>query len=566
MKTAGRILALTLLLTVLLTAQALGQGAEALPGFQRDVVVLFTSDVHCGADQNFTFAGLQAIRETAEAAGNQVLLVDDGDAIQGEAIGLLTTGRGILELMNAMKYDVVIPGNHEFDYGTDRFLQLAGMAEFPYISCNFNREGELVFPAYFLKELEGVKIGFVGVTTPTTLVTSTPRFFQDEEGNYIYGFMEDETGDALCAAIQKAVDDVRAAGADYVILLAHLGNEYENNPYNYADVIGRTTGINAMLDGHSHDTDKAVVKNKDGEPVVRQACGTKMACIGWLRISAETGLVDTGLYTWNNEITAPALLGIRNEMSARLEALSAGIKDSLSHIVGYAGVAQTINDPHTVDENGIPIRIIRRAETNLGDLCADLIRHTAGADVGLINGGNIRAGIAVGEISVEDILSVFPFGNHMCMVEATGQQILNALEYGVSSLPGESGGFLHVSGLTYEIHTYLESSARRNERGIFTGVEGPYRVKNVMVGGEPLDLEKTYTVAAQDYTILDQGDGQSAFAGDRVLWKSENQDYVDFIHYIQETLNGTIAFPYENPYGEGRIVAVESDPALAPAE
>lgn len=139
MKTAGRILALTLLLTVLLTAQALGQGAEALPGFQRDVVVLFTSDVHCGADQNFTFAGLQAIRETAEAAGNQVLLVDDGDAIQGEAIGLLTTGRGTLELMNAMKYDVVIPGNHEFDYGTDRFLQLAGMAEFPYISCNFNR-------------------------------------------------------------------------------------------------------------------------------------------------------------------------------------------------------------------------------------------------------------------------------------------------------------------------------------------------------------------------------------------------------------------------------------------
>ncbi|MBR6028445.1 MAG: bifunctional metallophosphatase/5'-nucleotidase [Clostridia bacterium] len=521
----------------------------ALP--ERDVLVLFTSDVHCGADQGFTYAGLWAVRQAAEAAGNAVLLVDNGDSVQGEPIGLLSSGMASLELMNAMGYDAAIPGNHEFDYGMDRFLELAEAADFPYVSCNFRRAGELVFPPYVILEAAGVKIAFVGVTTPETITTSTPRFFQDESGAYLYDF----TGETLYDAVQEAADSARAESADYVILLAHLGNVAGSGSFTYADVAEHTAGIDAILDGHSHDTDKALVKNKDGQNVVRQACGTKMEGIGWLRISAAGG-VDTGLYSWSNSEPAPQLLGFRNEMSDRLDAAYGGVNDLLSTVVGNAAVDVTISDPEALDEAGHPIRLIRRAETNLGDLCTDAVRAAAGADIAVVNGGSIRVTISRGAITTNDILCVFPYGNTLLKLEMTGQSILDALEWGARACPMESGAFLHVSGLTYEIHTGIENSCAVDEHGMFAGVTGEYRVQNVMVGDEPLDLNRVYTVAGQSYTLLDNGDGFTSFDGAKVLWESDELDYELFIRYIQEELGGTIGAGYEDPYGQGRIVAV----------
>ena len=156
---------------------------------------------------------------------------------------------------------------------------------------------------------------------------------------------------------------------------------------------------------------------------------------------------------------------------------------------------------------GKPVRIIRNAETNLGDLCADAYRYVSGADIAFVNGGGIRVSIKEGDITLNDILKVHPFGNALCVCEATGQQILDALEFGAKDVPGEFGGFLQVSGLTYEIHTYLPSTVKMDEKRMFVGVEGEYRVKNVMVGGEPLDLEKIYTLASHNYMLQGQGDG-----------------------------------------------------------
>ena len=144
--------------------------------------MLFTSDVHCGVNSGFGYAGLAAVRDTL-AKSNHVLLVDNGDAIQGEPIGTMTTGEAIIGLMNDVGYDVAtIPGNHEFDYGMDRFLELAEKAEFPYISANFTQDGELVFDPYIIKEFDGVKVAFVGITTPKTITSSTPKYFQDDSG------------------------------------------------------------------------------------------------------------------------------------------------------------------------------------------------------------------------------------------------------------------------------------------------------------------------------------------------------------------------------------------------
>ena len=553
---------ITLLLTLVLLVS--GYAIAEVPqteGLRHDVLVLFTSDVHCGVDQNFGYAGLQAVKDAAVAAGDHVLLADIGDSIQGEPIGLLSEGEAIIEMMNQIGYDVAIPGNHEFDYGMERFLFLADEAEFPYVSCNFNFEGELVFEPYVMREFDGIKVAFVGVTTPEALYTSTPRFFQDDDGGFIYGFMQSGDGAALYETVQKSVDDARSKGADYVILLAHLGNAAASSPFTYADVIGNTTGIDAVLDGHSHDTDRVVMMNRGGNAVVRQACGTKLSGIGWLRISAADGSVDTGLYTWNNAISAPSLLNIQNEMASKVDEALETLESTLDQVIGTSYVDLTVNDPVAVDDSGTPVRIIRNAETNLGDLIADAFLARSGADVAIVCGGNIRKSIPRGDITMKDMLVTLPFGLRVCTVEVTGQQILDALEWGARNVPGENGGFMQVAGMTYEIHTYIENSCGEDENGFFTGVEGEYRVQNVLINSEPLEPERFYRLASIDYTLLDHGDGYTCFDGARVIWDTDILDCQMVADYIQENLNGIVGEDYENPYGQGRIVAVE-----APAE
>ena len=553
-----RILALLLTFVLIVgccSFVAFAEGEETRP----DIVILFTSDVHCGIDQGFGYAGLEQIRDGLVAQGNVVILVDDGDNIQGEPIGTMTKGEALVELMNAAGYEIAIPGNHEFDYGMDQFLSLAEKAKFQYISCNFNKDGELVFEPYVIKELGGAKVAFVGVTTPKTLTSSTPKYFQNEKGEFVYGFFQDETGEGVYKAVQKAVDDARADGAEYVIVLGHMGNEEECRPWTYADVIENTTGIDAFLDGHSHDTEQVTMKNKDGEDVIRSACGTKLACVGYCRIAGD-GKITAGVYKWNNDTSAPELLGITNDMSKAVDKASNALNEKLKEVVATTQVKLTINDPEAVDENGKPIRMVRRAETNLGDLCADAYRAQSGADIAFVNGGGVRVNIEAGDITLNDILKVHPFGNAMCVIEVTGQQILDALEWGARAVPGENGGFLQVSGLTYEIHTYIESPCKQDENTLFAGIEGERRVQNVLVNGKPIDPKATYTLASHDYMLLNQGDGYSMFGGCKLLQDRVKLDNQVLIDYIVDTLGGTVGEQYDNPYGEGRIVIVEEKP------
>ena len=551
-----RILGLFLALCMMLCGAAMAEEAA----LTQDVVVLFTSDVHCGVDQGFGYVGLAAIRDAMKAAGNHVVLVDNGDSIQGEPIGTMTTGEANIELMNAVGYDIAIPGNHEFDYGMERFLELTKIAAFPYISANFNKEGELVFEPYVIKEFDGVKIAFVGVTTPKTITSSTPKYFQNEAGEFIYGFMQDETGEKLYAAVQAAVDAARAEGAKYVVAMGHLGNEASCEPWTYADVIGNTTGIDAFLDGHSHDTDQVEMTNKDGGKVLRSGCGTKLQGVGYLRIAAD-GALSTGLYSWNNDVSVPELMGIENDVSAAVENATKTLNEKLNEVVATSEVDLTIYDPYVKRDDGSGVRIIRNAETNLGNLCSDAYRDQSGADVAFVNGGGIRVSIDAGEITLNEILKVHPFGNAMCVVEANGQQILDALEWGARAVPEESGGFQHTSGLTYEIHTYIESSVKKDENGMFAGVEGEYRVKNVKVGGEDLVLDKTYTVASHNYMLKNGGDGFNMFMNCKLLQDEVMIDNQVLINYITGTLGGVVGEAYAEPYGQGRIVAVPEKPA-----
>lgn len=522
-----------------------------------ETYILFTSDVHCGVDAGFGYAGLAQIRDDLEAQGYQVILVDDGDFLQGAPIGSVDQGESIIEIMNQVGYDIVIPGNHDFDYGVDRLLELVSESDFEYLSCNFTHEDELVFAPYTIVNANGIDIAFVGVTTPKTISTVRPAFFQDDDGEYIYGFMEeDQTGEAVYEAVQNAVDEAREEGADLVYLMAHLGNQGVCSPWTYADVLSNTTGIDVCLDGHSHDDEQVVMLNADGEEVTRSAVGYRMDCIGYSHIGADGEIIETGIWTWTNTESAPDLLNITNDTSVFIEEIMAQYEDSLNVVIGTSSVNLTINDPNVEDEEGNPVRMVRRAETNLGDFCADAMRDQSGADIALLTGGSVRTDVGLGDVTYGDLADVFPFGDDLVIVEMTGQQILDALEWGARALPDEAGAFLQVSGLSYEVDVSVESGCVSDEDNCLQSIVGDRRVSNVMVGDDPIDEDATYTVCIQDY-LIDEGDGFTMFAEGEIINDSVILDLQALINYLTETLGGEIGEQYADPYGQGRIVINE---------
>ncbi|MDO5445618.1 MAG: bifunctional UDP-sugar hydrolase/5'-nucleotidase [Eubacteriales bacterium] len=547
-KFIGIILAISMLLSFPIFASA----EDASSGLQKDLVILFTSDIHCGVDQGFGVVGLKGIKNQLEKE-NYVLLVDNGDSTQGSPIGSLTRGESIITLMNAVGYDIATLGNHEFDYGMDRFFELTEDAEFPFISANFTHNGELVFKPYEIREFDGVKVAFIGVTTPKTLISSDPEHFTDENRNYVYGFCEDDSGEKLYAAVQSAVDSARADGAQYVVAMAHLGIETACSPWMSTELITNTTGIDVLLDGHSHSiTGQEKVLNKDGKEVLHSACGTRLEAIGCCRITPD-GNISTELYQWNQDVSAPDFFGFENELTPVLLAETEALNKKLTEVVAVSQVDLIVNDPETGE------RVIRNNETNLGDLVADAYRDQTGADVAIINGGGIRLPIKTGMVTLNDIISCHPFDNYLCMVRANGQQILDALEWCNHSVPGEFGGYLHVSGLTYELHTDIESSCTSDEKGMFTGVSGEYRVQNVMINGEPLDVNKEYTVASQNYMLKSGGDGTNMFINDEVLLDEIKISYQTLLDYIVDTLGGEIGEEYADIWGQGRVTVITGE-------
>ena len=546
-----KLLALTLVLMLLLAGCGSAAPAEAPDptpaeetaylGLDNDIVILYTNDVHCGVDDNLGYAGLATVKNALEAQGKHVVLVDNGDAVQGDTIGTLSNGEYIIDIMNEIGYDVATPGNHEFDYGMDQFFALTEQANFPYVSANFvDNDGNTVLDPYVIKDVAGVKIAFVGISTPKTITTSTPKYFQDDNGNYIYAFQQDETGEKLYAAVQSAVDAARAEGAQFVIALAHLGIEEDCSPWTSSEVIVNTTGIDAVLDGHSHSMIQGEkVKNKDGAEVLLSSTETKLAYIGCLTIKDDGSMSTT-------------LIG-DNGMKEFIGGIQEEFEELVNTVVASTDVDLIIKDPASGE------RIVRVSETNLGDLCADAYRAMSGADVAIVNGGGVRADIPAGDITYGQIIAVHPFGNEMCVVECTGQEILDALELGCSKLPAESGGFLQVSGMTYTVDLNVESSVKLDENGMFVSVEGERRVKDVTIGGEPLDPEKTYTLASHNYKLKDCGDGYSMFADNVFLQDSVMIDNQVLINYIVDVLGGTVGEEYADPYGQGRITIIEAN-------
>ncbi len=539
------------LLAVLLIASMMLSGlafAEEAAVEHQNAVVLYTNDAHCGIEDGIGYAGIAAYKAAYEKKGYDVILVDNGDAIQGGPIGTLSKGLYIIDIMNALGYEVATIGNHEFDYGMDAFNAAKEKAEFTYVSANFcDLEGNPLLDPYVIHELGGWKVAFVGVATPETFTKSNPANFQDEEGNYIYNFCQGEDGATLYAAVQKAVDAAAAEGADVVVAMTHLGTDASSAPYTSSDLIVNTTGIDAVLDGHSHSVwEQEIVLNAAGEEVLLSSTGTKLANLGALSITAD----EEGNPVVSTKLHSESLFQ-DDEAAGFIASVKGLYEESLNEVVASTEVALTVKDPATGE------RAVRSAETNLGDLCADAYRSMLGSDIAFVNGGGVRADIEAGDITYGQILNVHPFGNMACMIEISGQHILDALEMSARALPDENGGFLQTSGLTYEINMGVESSVVLDEEGNFAEVAGDRRVQNVLVNGEPIDPEAIYTVASHNFMLKNGGDGFVMFKEGEVIVDEVMIDNQVLINYIIDVLGGVVGEDYADPYGQGRITIVE---------
>lgn len=537
---------LTVLLAICMVVVMIPSMAFAADAKSDDIVVLYTNDVHCGIDDQIGYAGLAAYKADKLKQTNHVALVDAGDAIQGDLAGALSKGDYIVDIMNEVGYDIAVPGNHEFDFGMDTFLELTKKAKAKYISANFmdTKTDKTVFDPYVIKEYGDKKVAFVGISTPESITKSTPAYFQDEKGNYIYDFCNDMTGKKVYDAVQTAIDAAKKDGANYIIAVGHMGIDEQSSPWTSKEVIANTSGLDAFIDGHSHSTVASeTIKDKAGKDVVLSQTGTKLAAIGELIITAD-GKISTSLitdYTAKDEKTAALIASINDKIAA-----------VSSKKVGTSEVLLT-----TLDADGK--RAIRNQETNLGDFCADAYRIIGNADIGIMQGGGIRADIKAGDITYGDIITMYPWGSMFGVIEATGQQILDALEMGARTTPGEVGGFLQVSGITYEIDTTVPSTVVTDENSMFVKVSGARRVVNVMVNGTPIDPKKTYTVASTTYILTQEGDGMSMFKGCKEVTKESLVDTEVVLKYI-EKLNGTIGSEYEKAQGRIKVIT-DSDKA-----
>lgn len=548
-----------------------------------DIVILYTNDVHANITGGSSKAPTLTYEQVAWYRNNlqtpYSLLVDAGDAIQGEAISTLTHGEAIVEVMNAAGYDYATFGNHEFDYGMDQLLDtIVPAAKYQYLTCNFARlDGTAIagVKPYAIETFGSKKVAVIGISTPESFVKSTPTYFQDKDGNYIYTFAEGNNGQDLYDSVQKTIDAAKKDGADYVVAVAHLGIDESSEPWRSTDVIANTTGLDAVLDGHSHSTiPQEIVKSKDGKDVILSSTGTKLNNLGKLTISAD-GKLHSELIS-DREIEKDAKTKeVVDKIVAEFQAL-------LNKVVAHTDVDLTTQNPEGT------ARAIRNRETNLGDLCADAYRVTLGADIAIVNGGGIRADIPAGDITYNQIIKVHPYGNMACVVEATGQEILDALEMAsrntmaeyvsesvdengnkVYNAVGEMGGFLQVSGMKYTINTAVESTVKTDDKGSFVSVEGARRVQDVQVLNqttntyEPIDPAKTYTLASHNYMLKSGGDGINMFQDNKLLQDEVKIDNQVLIDYIVDSLGGNVGEQYKNLAGEGRITVInETKPAL----
>ena len=490
------------------------------------IVILHTNDVH-GAIDNY--ASVAALKDAYEAAGAQVLLMDAGDFSQGSTSVNVSEGATAVELMNMAGYDVATTGNHEFDFGYANLKTLMEQAEFPILAANaFTAEGELAMDeANTTFQLGDVTVGVFGLATPETATKAHPAKLEG-----VTFLAEDE----LFACAQEQVDELTAAGCDYIICLGHLGIDAESTGNRSIDLLENVTGIDVFIDGHSHSTQSDIAEETNGTGMVGDtiltSTGTKLESVGVVDIAAD-GTIDASTISME-ELNATEGFTPDQDIATRVSEINAQIEEDMGQVIGTSEV-----DLDGVREN------VRASETNLGDLITDAMLWQAGqdneeVDAAITNGGGIRASIAAGDITKKSVNDVLPFGNTLYVVELTGAELLEALEASTYCTPEPVGAFPQVAGIEFTINTGAAYDAGENYPGTtYAEPASINRVTILTVGGQAFDADATYTIVTNDF-LAAGGDTYYAFSAAESGYDTGISLDQVVMDYITEELDGTV--------------------------
>lgn len=550
---AGLLAAGVVLMAVPVAAADLPEGLTDLEG---KLVVIHTNDTH-GRDLEgaYTTAAVAQLKQDLTAAGADVLLLSAGDASQGTPLVNLSLGGTAIDFMNLAGYDAMATGNHEFDWGLENLQKLAQDAEFPILAANltYTESGELVFDDSIVFTTDsGLKVGVFGLATPETATKAHP----DKVKGVSFA-----AGQELYDVAQQQVDKLNADGCDYIIALSHLGDSAESAPNRSVDLLDHVTGIDLMVDGHSHTTlPEGDTSHGD---TLRVSTGEYLNNIGVVVYDAASDTETARLLssTTEGDQTVLDYTGSDPDVLAAIEAVNAEVEQELGKVFAKTEVLL----------NGERDPGVRTEETNLGNFAADAIlwsaRQALGedkVDLALTNGGGIRASIPVGDISMKTMKTVFPFGNEVATVTVTGAELLEALEAATFCTPTAVGAFPQVAGVQFTIDTTVpyENGELYPNSTYYAPAKPGSRIKDVTVNGEPLDLNAEYVVATNDFTAAG-GDTYGAFL-DKPVYKTGVALEDALVQYTSTVLNGVIS---EKDYGQptGRItVSTKPVPTATP--
>ena len=529
-----------------------------------DIIILHTNDVHCGLNEKIGYDGVYLYKRELQRKYKHVLLVDAGDHIQGGAIGILSKGSDIIDIMNKIGYDVVTIGNHEFDYGINQLTLLEIKLNSGYISANYcyRKNKAPIFSPYKIIDLGEKKIAFIGITTPQTLSKTYLHNIMDEDGNMIYDFLTENDGKELYDTIQGYIDEVKRKGADHVILLCHLGNggdALEKYTSNY--LISNLKGVDALIDGHTHKVYNITSKDKEGKDVIIAQTGTKLANLGMIKIQ-KNGKVTSEIlseiplpehFKYMMEKRGDKKRYVDVEMYKIIKDIINSHNDELNEKIGYTDFDLKIN----IDDSGDSSKQTSRSEENiLCDLVADAIRNVGEGDISMINAGSVRTDLMRGNITFQNVLDILPFSADIIIKEVSGQDVIDALEYGMKNLPDKTSRFPQVSGISFKVNITFKSSVVVDDEEMFVKVDGKRRVYDVKVGNEPLDLNKKYRMSFDNY-IANGGDGFSMFKKYEEKYSTLKTDNQAFMEYIKDVLKGKIPEQYKKT--QGRIIIVGNE-------
>ena len=558
MKHMKKLLSLLLVLCLVLSLSCTAFAAGAEKPLDGKTVILHSNDVHGAID---LYAAMAALKADYEAQGAEVILADAGDYSQGTVYVSVNKGADAVTMMNATGYDVVTLGNHEFDYGYAQLAENMKAAKFQVLCADvLGADGKTIYDANTIIEKGGVKIGFFGLETPEAQTKANPKLIQGLK------FLAGADGKELynCAAAQVA--DLKAKGADLVVCLAHLGVDESSEPYTSYDLAKNVTGIDFIIDGHSHTV---MTAGPNGEAI--QSTGTAFANIGVITIdNATKKIVGNELKTiWHTEKNADGKSVTVVDYKTRDEKVAAAAKAIIDPIDKAYGEKFAVSK---VELNGAKAPNGNRdSETNLGDLITDAmlwkIRTQATISVpaenvvAITNGGGIRATVKAGDVTKKDINTVLPFGNTLAVVYVTGAELLEALEASTYCTPESIGGFPQVAGMQFTVATY-ETYDKNDESYPNSTYYGPKTINRVTIGsinGKDFDPEATYAVITNNF-VAGGGDTYYAFAAATNQFDTGLPLDEVVMEYITKELKGVIGETYAEP--AGRIVV---DQGVAPA-